>query len=258
MVGQQYDALLRRPRRLTAIEQPASSFIGVSRPLRHAPLPLFGNVLARQSLKGACTRHGTSKRSHPFVPQSRPPRAPSKAPRLAPWRCGPGDSTGSVRQTLIMPLARRDLIDLFGRACDLGNGAPFVGAGLSMGARLPSWGELLEAPRAESEVPAIEDLDDDQQGKRADPRSGNALTVGLVLASQQRQRAHLHQRLAQRAPCLEAALSGLHRHPVGVRNRSEADTPASADSNSWTLQSWARSRAAQWARTCPSPPPGWQ
>lgn len=57
-----------------------------------------------------------------------------------------------------MPLARRDLIDLFGRACDLGNGALFVGAGLSMGASLPSWGELLEAPRAESEVPAIKDL----------------------------------------------------------------------------------------------------
>lgn len=32
-----------------------------------------------------------------------------------------------MRQTLTMPLARHDLISLLGRACDLGNGALFVG-----------------------------------------------------------------------------------------------------------------------------------
>ena len=57
-----------------------------------------------------------------------------------------------------MPLTRQGLISSFGQACEVGNGAAFVGAGLSMGAGLPSWGSLLEAPRSESDVPTIDDL----------------------------------------------------------------------------------------------------
>lgn len=52
-----------------------------------------------------------------------------------------------------MPLSRLDLVTAFGDACDLGNAAVFVGAGLSKAAGLPDWAELLEAPRLESNVP---------------------------------------------------------------------------------------------------------
>lgn len=57
-----------------------------------------------------------------------------------------------------MPLTRFDLIRDFGRACDLGNAAVFVGAGLSMGAGLPSWGDLVEEPRTRSNIPTNNDL----------------------------------------------------------------------------------------------------
>ncbi len=57
-----------------------------------------------------------------------------------------------------MPLSRHDLIEAFGAASDVGSAGLFVGAGLSKAARLPDWGELLEAPRVESDVPKNSDL----------------------------------------------------------------------------------------------------
>lgn len=54
-----------------------------------------------------------------------------------------------------MPITRRELIEAFGSACDLGSAGLFVGAGLSAAAGLPGWASLLEAPRAESNVPPM-------------------------------------------------------------------------------------------------------
>lgn len=57
-----------------------------------------------------------------------------------------------------MSLSRRDLITAVGAACDVGNAAVFVGAGLSKASDLPEWGELLEQPRDESNVPLTAEL----------------------------------------------------------------------------------------------------
>ncbi|WP_404380417.1 SIR2 family protein [Knoellia locipacati] len=54
-----------------------------------------------------------------------------------------------------MPIGRRELIEGFGGACDLGSAGIFVGAGLSVGAGLPGWESLLEEPRAASDVPLL-------------------------------------------------------------------------------------------------------
>lgn len=54
-----------------------------------------------------------------------------------------------------MPISRRELIEAFGGACDLGSAGIFVGAGLSVGAGLPGWESLLEEPRAASDIPLL-------------------------------------------------------------------------------------------------------
>lgn len=53
-----------------------------------------------------------------------------------------------------MSLSRAQLIEQFGQACDLGNAAVFVGAGLSKPAGLPDWQQLLNGPQAEAGVPS--------------------------------------------------------------------------------------------------------
>lgn len=60
-----------------------------------------------------------------------------------------------MRNNRIVPITRRDLIELFGSACDLGSAGVFVGAGLSSAAGLPGWEELLETPRAASIIPLM-------------------------------------------------------------------------------------------------------
>lgn len=56
-----------------------------------------------------------------------------------------------------MPITRRELIEAFGRACDLGSAGVFVGAGLSAAANLPDWEALLEVPRRASSIPFMKD-----------------------------------------------------------------------------------------------------
>jgi hypothetical protein len=63
-----------------------------------------------------------------------------------------------VRDTRPVPMTRRDLIEAFGTACDLGSAGIFVGAGLSTAAGLPGWAALLEEPRQASDVPLNPDL----------------------------------------------------------------------------------------------------
>lgn len=60
-----------------------------------------------------------------------------------------------MRDNPTMPITRRELIEAFGSACDLGSAGIFVGAGLSAAAGLPGWTSLLEAPRAASDVPLM-------------------------------------------------------------------------------------------------------
>lgn len=78
--------------------------------------------------------------------------------REGPGRAPDDQGVGGFGQTLRMPLTRIELLRDFGRACDLGNAALFVGAGLSMGAGLPSWGELLAEPLTRSNIPPTDDL----------------------------------------------------------------------------------------------------
>lgn len=56
-----------------------------------------------------------------------------------------------------MPITRRELIEAFGSACDVGSAGVFVGAGLSSAAGLPGWEKLLEVPRAASDIPLLKD-----------------------------------------------------------------------------------------------------
>lgn len=57
-----------------------------------------------------------------------------------------------------MPITRRDLVNTFGNASDVGSAGVFVGAGLSVAAGLPGWASLLEAPGIARDVPLM--LDD--------------------------------------------------------------------------------------------------
>jgi len=54
-----------------------------------------------------------------------------------------------------VPIGRRELIEAFGSAFDLGNAGIFVGAGLSAAAGLPDWAGLLTEPCDESNVPLM-------------------------------------------------------------------------------------------------------
>jgi len=57
-----------------------------------------------------------------------------------------------------MPIDQYDLVDSFGGSAMRGNGALFVGAGMSAGAGLPGWAEILEAPRLAADVPKLVDF----------------------------------------------------------------------------------------------------
>src|SRR5262249_39178388 len=51
-----------------------------------------------------------------------------------------------------------DLVDSFGNAAMRGNGALFIGAGMSAAAGMPDWAKLLEAPRKAAGVPQLADF----------------------------------------------------------------------------------------------------
>lgn len=58
-----------------------------------------------------------------------------------------------------MPINLHELVSDFGVACLNGNGAVFVGAGLSTAAGLPTWADLLKEPRKNANIPdRISDL----------------------------------------------------------------------------------------------------
>lgn len=57
-----------------------------------------------------------------------------------------------------MPVDQYDLVDSFGKSALRGNGALFVGAGMSAAAGLPDWATLLEAPRRAVGVPELADF----------------------------------------------------------------------------------------------------
>jgi hypothetical protein len=58
----------------------------------------------------------------------------------------------------IVPIDQYDLVDSFGESALRGNGALFIGAGMSAAAGLPDWAEILEAPRLTAEVPRLNDF----------------------------------------------------------------------------------------------------
>lgn len=60
-----------------------------------------------------------------------------------------------------MSLTRLELINAFGAACDLGNAAVFVGAGLSKASGMKDWKDLLEGPRVESQIPMTAEMSAD-------------------------------------------------------------------------------------------------
>jgi hypothetical protein len=73
-----------------------------------------------------------------------------------------------------MTISRNELIDEFGSASDLGNAVLFIGAGISCGAGLPNWDELIDEPRKECQIPELQDApmvaeyieNDESYGKR--------------------------------------------------------------------------------------------
>lgn len=56
-----------------------------------------------------------------------------------------------------MPIPLTTVIDEFGAASERGSAVLFVGAGLSQGAGLPGWMELIDAPRRRAGVPQLDD-----------------------------------------------------------------------------------------------------
>lgn len=78
---------------------------------------------------------------------------------------------------------RPELLSAFGTACDNGNAAVFVGAGLSRDAGLPSWERLLEAPRSEMSLPAtLEDYPLLAEYLATDPQYGRQKLMAHLLS----------------------------------------------------------------------------
>jgi NAD-dependent SIR2 family protein deacetylase len=59
---------------------------------------------------------------------------------------------------VVVPVDQYDLVDSFGKAALRGNGALFIGAGMSAAAGMPDWAKLLEAPRRAASVPELADF----------------------------------------------------------------------------------------------------
>lgn len=57
-----------------------------------------------------------------------------------------------------MPIDQYELVDSFGKSALRGNGALFVGAGVSCAAGMPSWADLLEPLRINADVPPMADF----------------------------------------------------------------------------------------------------
>jgi SIR2-like domain len=57
-----------------------------------------------------------------------------------------------------MPMSERDLLDQYGAAVLARNASLFVGAGMSLEAGYPGWGDLLKGPCKRAKIPSISDL----------------------------------------------------------------------------------------------------
>ena len=83
-----------------------------------------------------------------------------------------------------MAIDAYDLVNRFGAAAELGVAALFVGAGLSRGAGLPDWNDLMEMPRARAGVPAaVRDLPLVAEYYEQDPQGGRASLMDHLLRS---------------------------------------------------------------------------
>lgn len=98
-----------------------------------------------------------------------------------------------------MPLTRLDLVTAVGDACDLGNGAVFVGAGLSKAAGLPDWADLLETPRVKSNVPSSPET-----------RADLPLLAEYILAAGELTRGHLEQHILEMVSAADAYPTEMH------------------------------------------------
>lgn len=98
-----------------------------------------------------------------------------------------------------MPLTRLDLVTEVGNACDLGNGAVFVGAGLSRAAGLPDWTDLLEDPRAKSNVP-----------NSPETRADLPLLAEYILADGKLTRGHLEQHILEMVSASDVSPTPMH------------------------------------------------
>lgn len=99
-----------------------------------------------------------------------------------------------------MSLSRLDLVTAVGDACDLGNGAIFVGAGMSKAAGLPDWVGLLEVPQRESDVPNSPEMMADLP-----------LLAEYILVEGQYTRERLEQHILQQVHTMDADPTAMHR-----------------------------------------------
>jgi hypothetical protein len=113
---------------------------------------VFGSILAGGWAfdYNAVLRPGVVGQCRSVLDADRTPRHPYR-------RAGPSDGAPCERIEHV-PITRRELVNAFGSACDVGSAGIFVGAGLSVAAGLPGWASLLEAPRQACSVPLM--LDD--------------------------------------------------------------------------------------------------